>query len=114
MTDLLRLKHLSFVGSYEEDGFLIVQVASPKPHVPFGCCMFFGKTKNGSKLVRFRDHAIQGQPVWLEVKRQRYRCQQCGATTYEDLPDIDTERLLTKRPGSTSRDEEPFFRFRAS
>lgn len=97
MTDLLRLKHLSFVGSYEEDGFLIVQVASPKPHVPFGCCMFFGKDRNGTKLVRFRDHAIQGQPVWLEVKRQRYRCAQCGATSYEDLPDIDTDRRLTKR-----------------
>jgi transposase len=97
VTDLLRLKGLVATGSYEEDGFLIVQASSPKPTVPYGCCIFFGKDKNGSKIVRFRDHAIQGQPVWLEIRRQRYRCQQCKATSYEDLPDIDTERRLTKR-----------------
>lgn len=97
MTDLLRLKHLRAVDTYEEDGFLIVQAQSDRPHVPFGCCLFNSKDRNGTKTVRFRDHAIQGQPVWLEIKRQRYRCTHCGQTSYEDLPDIDTERRLTKR-----------------
>lgn len=97
MTDLLRLPNLAAVDTYEEEGFLIVRAASKKPYLPFGCCLFNDKSKNGTKLVRFRDHAIQGQPVWLEIARQRYRCNKCHKISYEELPDIDTERRITLR-----------------
>lgn len=97
MTDLLRLSNLAAVDTYEEDGFLIVRAASKAPRMPFGCCLWNDKSRNGTKLVRFRDHAIQGQPVWLEISRQRYRCNKCGTTSYEDLPDIDTDFRATIR-----------------
>lgn len=97
MTDLLRLKHLAFVDSYEEDGTLIVQAKSKDPYPIHECCTLYSKSLNGRKTMRFRDHAIQGQSVWLEIKRQRYVCDGCGATAYEALPDIDTERRMTKR-----------------
>ncbi|WP_082773081.1 ISL3 family transposase [Methylobacterium sp. CCH5-D2] len=97
MTDLLRLPNLAAVDTYEEGGFLIVRAASKKPLLPFGCCLWNDKSKNGTKAVRFRDHAIQGQPVWLEVSRQRYRCNKCHKISYEELPDIDTERRITLR-----------------
>ncbi|MBZ6417170.1 MAG: ISL3 family transposase [Sphingomonas sanguinis] len=97
MTDLLRLSRLAFVDSYDEDGTLIVQAKSIRHHEPYGCCPLFSFSKMGTKTVRYRDHAIQGQPTWLEIKRQRFRCNACGKVGYEVLPDIDTERRITKR-----------------
>lgn len=97
MTDLLRLKHLAFVDSFEEDGKLIVQAKSRRHSEPYGCCLLFSFSKMGTKAVRYRDHAIQGLPTWLEIKRQRFRCNSCGKVGYENLPDIDTERRITKR-----------------
>jgi transposase len=53
--------------------------------------------KIGTKAVRFRDFPVQAQPVWLEIKRQRFECRECGKLRYEDLPDLDPDFRITKR-----------------
>ncbi|WP_435232651.1 ISL3 family transposase, partial [Methylobacterium sp. sgz302542] len=35
--------------------------------------------------------------TWIEIKRQRFKCAQCGATHYEKLTDIDADRRMTLR-----------------
>ena len=35
--------------------------------------------------------------VGIFVKRQRYKCNECGATFFESLPDIDEGRSVTNR-----------------
>lgn len=96
MTDLLRLDRLAVQDTREEDGALIITVASKAPTAP-RCCLDPDHRRYGTKAIRFRDFTIQAQAVWLEVKRQRFRCDRCGAFPYEDLPDFHTDYRVTNR-----------------
>lgn len=93
--DLLRLPNLHAIETYEEDGALIIKVRAKQPSV--GCCLLPRRVKNGVKTFRCRDFAIQGQAVWVEVDRQRYRCSSCGDSPYERFEDLDPDRNLTVR-----------------
>lgn len=73
MTDLLRLDRLTVEGTREEDGSLVITVRSKAPSFP-QCCVVCAPKKLGTKAIRFRDFTVQAQPVWLEVKRQRFKC----------------------------------------
>ncbi|MEN3234750.1 ISL3 family transposase [Methylobacterium ajmalii] len=97
MTDLLRLSKLYVVKQYEEDGSLIIETRSKNPRAPKRCCLLHSLDKNGTKRQRYRDHPVQGQPTMLEVLRQRFKCSFCGATHYEELPDVDADRRITAR-----------------
>ncbi|MGE8128920.1 ISL3 family transposase [Methylobacterium sp. NPDC080182] len=97
MTDLLRLSKLFVASQYEEDGTLIIETKSKNPRSPKRCCLLHSLDKNGTKRQRFRDHPVQGQPTMLEVVRQRFKCSFCGATHYEELPDVDGDRRITVR-----------------
>ncbi len=96
MTDLLRLDRLTVEGTREEDGSLIITVRSKTPTFP-QCCVVCTPKKLGTKAVRFRDFTVQAQAVWLEVKRQRFKCLHCDRISYETLPDFDTDHRLTTR-----------------
>jgi transposase len=97
--DLLRLPGLRAVGQYVDNGDLIVEVEGTVG-VRHNCSLLCRLVKMGRAAPsRFRDHPIQGQPTWLELKRQRFACRfdGCTKTPYEDLPDLDTERRMTVR-----------------
>jgi transposase len=96
VTDLLRLPGLVVTGTYEEKDSLIVQARS-RDFSLHHCCLFCTPRKNGTKVMRFRDFAIQAQPVWIEVKRQRVQCKSCGDISYENLPDLDPQRQVSVR-----------------
>lgn len=97
MTDLLRLPNLAFVQQYEDDGSLIIEAKTKNLKLPSPCCLLQDLDKNGTKRQRYRDHPVQSQPTWIEIKRQRFKCAQCGATHYEKLTDIDADRRMTLR-----------------
>jgi transposase len=96
LIDLLRLDRLLVVDTREEDSELIVTVRSKAP-ATVRCCLFPNVRKLGTKAIRCRDFTIQGQPVWLEVKRQRFSCSACGNVSYEHLPDLDPDFRMTIR-----------------
>ncbi len=98
MPDLLRLPSLTHVRDYEENGAIIVVCRGPgrKPNM---CNLFCRWTLNGRKDIRYRDHAIQGQPTWIEIEQQRFKCGECKKTAYEKCPDLDGDRRVTKRFG---------------
>jgi transposase len=96
VTDLLRLDRLAVEGTRSEDGCFIITVRSKAPSFP-QCCLLCTPKKLGTKAIRFRDYTIQADPVWLEVKRQRFKCLHCNKISYEDLPDFDSDFRLTVR-----------------
>ena len=94
--DLLGIPNLQPTSRRDEGEALIISARSREATVP-RCCLLNTLVRNGTKLVRFRDHTVQGRETWVEVARQRYRCKECGNTVYEDLADIDDDRRVTRR-----------------
>lgn len=84
------------IGSYEDGRSLIIEACSRVP-THKTCCLFCKTRKFGTKKIRFRDYPVQENPVWIEVRRQRFQCVKCGAILYEDLPDLDDDRRVTLR-----------------
>jgi transposase len=95
--DLLRLDSLAFTGYEERDGMLIVGVLPANAPVPTCSCADPKVRRHGVRTVKFRDHPIQRQPVFLEVSRQRYRCETCKSILLEEISDLDAKRLMTER-----------------
>lgn len=61
------------------------------------CCLAQKLVKNGSKQVRYRDRRMEPAPTWLVVRRQRVKCQSCGATLYQEVPHVDDRHYVTQR-----------------
>ena len=95
--DLLRLEGLQNLGYEERDGALIVHAELSEPAAPVCSYPSPKVRKHGKRAVEFKDHPIQRQPVFLRINRQRYRCESCKTTLMQDLPGIDTARLMTVR-----------------
>ncbi len=95
--DLLRLDGFFSAASEEVDGSLIVEAKLVEPVIPTCNCADPKVVKHGRRAVQFKDHPIQRQPTYLKIVRQRYRCQTCKALLLEDLPGIDSDRLMTVR-----------------
>lgn len=67
---------------------------------PASCpkCGVFGKLyKHGSKVIDYVDAPVHGRPTTVRVTVQRYRCQDCRATSMQPLPDMDDRRQMTAR-----------------
>lgn len=98
MSDLLRLRHLEHVTDYEEGDDLIIKARSKRSSPERQCCLLVNFVKNGTKKgQRYRDEPIRRQTVYIEIDRQRYKCNECGKPMYEGLPDIDTRHDMTKK-----------------
>jgi transposase len=53
--------------------------------------------KHGVQEQLFMDTPNQGKRVGIRVRRQRYKCYDCGGTFQQELPDMDDKRHMTKR-----------------
>lgn len=95
--DLLGLDGFEVVGQENGAGGLVIDVALVAPEIEPCACGNQRVYRHGRRTVHFRDHAIRGKPVTLRLKRQRYRCQGCGATLLERLPGVDVDRNMTVR-----------------
>lgn len=101
----LRLPHLGaeepevIRGSTGEVLEVVVRCrTNGKPVFPAAvCCLAPALLRNGTKTIRVRDRRIEPAPTWLLVARQRFRCKSCGATIYEDMPDVDDKHYVTRR-----------------
>ena len=53
--------------------------------------------KHGVQEQLFMDTPNQGKRVGIRVRRQRYKCYDCGGTFQQELPDMDDKHHMTKR-----------------
>lgn len=53
--------------------------------------------RHGVREQRYADVPCQGAPAVLQVKRRRWRCNECKTTFPDPLPDMDDSRHATKR-----------------
>lgn len=53
--------------------------------------------RHGTKEVEYRDAPAFGKHFIIRCCVQRYRCRDCGETSMQPLPDMDTKRRMTKR-----------------
>lgn len=61
-------------------------------------CGVVGKLyRHGTKLVKYRDIPTMGKPLTIHATVPRYRCRECGETFMQPLPDMDTQRRMTRR-----------------
>lgn len=96
--DLLRLDGYRTVGTETAaNGGLIVNVELLTPEILPCKCGAQRVKKHGTRAVNFKDFSIQRQAVTIRIKRQRWRCEGCGAVLLEKLPGIDTDRNMTLR-----------------
>lgn len=98
MIDLLQLDGVSPVGQRSEKDHLLI-IADSIVTAPAICpsCDNPSVYKHGSRIYRYADTPMRGQPVRIEIKRQRYRCQECGTVITPDIPSLDDKRLATSR-----------------
>ncbi|HTJ89043.1 MAG TPA: ISL3 family transposase [Acidocella sp.] len=95
--DALELSNLKAISeTTDSEGRKIVTVQSRQVTAPI-CCLAQKLVKNGRKPMAFQDFPRNRTPVSLLVKRQRWTCLSCKSVIYEDLPDIDTKRDMTRR-----------------
>ena len=53
--------------------------------------------RHGAKIIEYRDAPNFGKQLVIRCKVQRFRCRDCKETTMQPLPDMDTNRQMTKR-----------------
>lgn len=53
--------------------------------------------RHGVKTVEYRDAPAFGKHFVIRCRVQRFRCRDCAETSMQPLPDIDTQRRMTKR-----------------
>lgn len=97
VTDLLQLPSLKVVSVTQKDDAYVV-VATGR-FVPTTCpeCRSGRLYGHGTNEQTYRDTPIHGKTVQITVNRRRYRCQSCGKTLFDPIPDLDSRRLATKR-----------------
>jgi transposase len=97
VTDILQLSSLKTISvTPQEDSYLIVAEGRLVPTVCPDCRAgrLYG---HGTNEQSYRDTPIHGKTVQITVNRRRYRCQACGKTLFDPIPDLDSKRLATSR-----------------
>ena len=76
---------------------LIIELRSTIPAAP--ACPYCGapRSKNGTRLIRFRDIPVQGHSVFIIWKRQKFICRACGRSSHDGHPAFDDRRNMTVR-----------------
>lgn len=96
MLNLPSFKILDMKESEYDYRFLVETILPPPSYCP-KCGTVANLYKHGKKEQLFFDLPMHAKRVGIFVKRQRYKCNECGATFFESLPDIDEGRSVTNR-----------------
>src|SRR5690242_10864149 len=100
-------------ASHESDAeVLVIRVRSTRPRdVECPHCKK-ERRPNGARVVRYRDAPFRGAPVFIDWKRQQFRCSGCGRTSAEQHPEFDERRYLTRRFANWVREKGAHTAFR--
>lgn len=96
MINLPTLKILDMKESEYDYRFLVESTIQPPSHCP-KCGSVPNFYKHGKKEQLYFDLPMHGKRVGIIIKRQRDKCRECDETFFEDLPDMDISRSVTKR-----------------
>jgi transposase len=53
--------------------------------------------RHGTKIVNYKDIPTFGKPLIIRAEVTRYKCRDCGATSMQQLPAMDSQRRMTRR-----------------
>jgi transposase len=97
MPDLFNLPGMDVMEIKEEDRDYLVSIRRRRA---LDGCPFCGSAQlvaNGTKRQRIRDIPVNGKRVLIAWDRQRFTCRQCGRTSYDQHPEFDPDRRMTRR-----------------
>lgn len=57
----------------------------------------FGRVRNGTRKLSFRDVPHEGQPTIIEWRRQKFICPRCRRSSHDAHPAFDERHAVTKR-----------------
>jgi len=80
----------------DEGGY---SVQAEGKYVPAACpqCRGTRLHGHGTQPQTYRDAPSFGRTIRITVHRRRFRCQTCGKTLFDPMPDLDDKRLTTRR-----------------
>ncbi len=97
MLDLLNLPGIKPVDMYKESKALIIVAEPDVIDVPMCTACDIPMHKHGTRVNKFSDTPLYMEPVRLEIKRPRLRCESCGKMAMPELSFLDDKRRATKR-----------------
>lgn len=78
--------------------YRIEAVYTPEPSACPECSTLFDRLyRHGKREQEIRDLPAHGKRVVIALTRKRYRCQGCGRTFLQPLPDVDDRAQMTRR-----------------
>lgn len=78
--------------------YRIEAVYTPEPTACPECSTLFDRLyRHGKREQEIRDLPAHGKRVVIVLTRKRYRCQGCGRTFLQPLPDVDDRAQMTRR-----------------
>jgi transposase len=96
VSDILNLPHVVEVGHVDAGDHYQIQAAGTV--TPAECPRCGGALySHGTRGQTYIDTPLHGKRALLEIDRRRFRCKECGKTLFEDLPDMDDKRQMTRR-----------------
>jgi transposase len=96
--NVLNLTPFNVIKVEESEHDFIFTVEPKNP--PLGCQKCWKKGiihKHGSRERIIRDINYQGKRVGIKIDHQRYKCQTCGETFYQELDMVDVDGKMTFR-----------------
>lgn len=102
MNEFLQLKTLTVIKEYTDETMGDIHILTKMTNPP-NCCQKCGIVKLkrlqkfSKKRFTFMDIPVRNHRVGIHIERQRYRCLECGATFWEDLPEMHTVHRATNR-----------------
>lgn len=95
--NILNLPHWTILSTDESDHDyrLTVQYDTHEAMCPH--CFSLKVSRFGKLAQLYMDLPVHAKRVGLNVQRQRYRCEKCGKTFMQNLPDLDEKRAVSKR-----------------
>jgi transposase len=97
-SNFLHLGHWAVTTVAEhKDGYRVEASYAVQPSSCPKCGVDGELYRHGTLEQAVNDTTHSGKPVIVAWKRQRYRCKACGATFLQPSPDVDDDRLMTRR-----------------
>lgn len=113
MLDLLNLPGIKPVDMYKDSKALIIVAEPESVEVPVCGDCNIPMHKHGTRKNKFSDTPLYMEPVRLEIKRPRFRCESCGKMAMPELSFLDDKRRATKRLVDVIRQQCLSMTFRA-
>lgn len=97
--NILNLRGWEVTDSQEDErDYHIHAKYTPEPTGCPNCKSLFDKLyRHGTRPQELADLPAHGKRVTIHLTRTRYRCQSCGKTFLQPLPDVDEGRQMTRR-----------------